>query len=309
MNVPQFVFYETTPVTQVLNNSVSVPPPTYSNCLPVLVDTLSAPTQTPLSVPTFQMSNSYPNMFSTPNPFPPQPLYFQPFQTFMPLTPMPFAPIQTVPQVPTLTLPGTNMSPECSPSPSPVARKCSKKSSGKGGQRNSNWRSKQDKILAVKDQLQQKYSALGKLVGPDHMLRGPDTVRCHVKSFTALCMIDGVLDEIMNHPLVNVKYIAVPLSRKNESQNKGLIVYIQTEDEEHIPIVQSIFAKYPEVTKKCEMAMPKAAIIAYKAKKQAELEKSLFPKQEDQKFENVRVDSLRYEAHISMINEGSVIGA
>ena len=43
------------------------------------------------------------------------------------------------------------------------------------------YRTKQDKIEAVYQSLQKKYTQLGKLVSDDEVLRGEDTIRLHVK--------------------------------------------------------------------------------------------------------------------------------
>jgi len=146
----------------------------------------------------------------------------------------------------------------------------------KGGNPNTQkkyrWRSKQAKIMNTHEALKEKYSRVGKFVGPEEMLRGCKTVRCHVKSFLALNRIGDVLDEIFSHPEIEIRRIALPLSRKNESQNKGLIVYLQATEEKHIPIIQGIFKKHPDVTRKCELAMSKSELNAYLAAKKVKEE-------------------------------------
>jgi len=317
-NLPQLMIFEPIPQPNILPQTN----------IPMFVDPMNMHAQMlPTQMPFFQIPNQlvFPqNVFPAPNLFPIIPTIFpqnvlpvptQPLPQFIPMTPTPFNPVQNTPTIPTLTLPPSNMLPQSNILPnnvSPSDKSCSFESDSP---KCNNWRSKQDKILETRAVLQQKYTELELLVGPDHMLRGPDTVRCHIKSFTALCLIGDVLDEIMNHHLIEIKHIAIPLSRKNESQNKGLIIYLQAMHDDQIPIVQSIFRMYPQVTKKCEMAMPKNAIIAYKAKKKAEKEakKKAEEKAQEKAQEPEKIYFDHCEAYICtndlLIKDSSLFGA
>jgi len=128
--------------------------------------------------------------------------------------------------------------------------------------------SKQDLIKQVKEDLSVKYSNL--IVGSDHILRGERVCRCHVKTKTALLKLPEALETILGNHEIEVEHMALPFCRKNESQLKGLILYLKVKEPEQITIIQNIFKnQYPDVTKKCDLAMPKKARIALQQRRES----------------------------------------
>lgn len=123
-------------------------------------------------------------------------------------------------------------------------------------------RSKQKRIDAVHADVVGYYTDLGLHVGDKEVLRGNDTVRIHVKTFHGLNEIKKVLEEVRE--AVVISKMSTPISMKNKFQKKGFIVYLKLADEEDVPTVQSIFAKYSEHFKKCEVAKAAEQIQAEK---------------------------------------------
>jgi hypothetical protein len=113
-------------------------------------------------------------------------------------------------------------------------------------------RSKQKRIDQVHADVVDYYTKLNLHVGDKEVLRGNDTVRIHVKTFHGLNEIKGVLEEV--RATVDISKMSTPISMKNKFQKKGFIVYLKLADEAFVPTVQSIFAKYSEHFKKCEVA-------------------------------------------------------
>lgn len=120
-------------------------------------------------------------------------------------------------------------------------------------------RSKQERIEAVYQHLQEKYTAKGLYASHDEVLRGFDTVRVHVKRYHALGAIEDALDDVEHHPFIQIKKIATPFSMKNKFQKKGFIVYLKLTDERMVELVQKIFARdeYAEHFDKCDLALRK----------------------------------------------------
>lgn len=113
-------------------------------------------------------------------------------------------------------------------------------------------RSKQKRIDQVHADVVDYYTRLNLHVGDKEVLRGNDTVRIHVKTFHGLNEIKGVLEEV--RAAVHISKMSTPISMKNKFQKKGFIVYLKLVDEADVPTVKSIFAKYSEHFKKCEVA-------------------------------------------------------
>lgn len=138
-------------------------------------------------------------------------------------------------------------------------------------------RSKQERILKVHEELRVKYTAKGLYAGNDEVLRGFDTVRVHVKTFHALNEVYFPLEDVENHPRIEINRIATPFSMKNRFQKKGFIVYLKLKTPEMVPLVQEIFAKYEKHFPKCDLALKKEDKIAM----QEAAKKAAVPKEED----------------------------
>merc|ERR1719499_1268270 len=123
-------------------------------------------------------------------------------------------------------------------------------------------RSKQERILKVHEELRVKYTAKGLYAGNDEVLRGFDTVRVHVKTFHALNEVYFPLEDVENHPRIEINRIATPFSMKNRFQKKGFIVYLKLKTPEMVPLVQAIFARFSEHFAKCDLALKKEDKIA-----------------------------------------------
>jgi len=85
------------------------------------------------------------------------------------------------------------------------------------------WRSKQDKINVVHQEVQKRFQALN--LWTEEQLRGADTVRTHVKTFQGLIKIHDALDKVLAE--VQILQFAAPISMKNKWQKKGFIVYVK----------------------------------------------------------------------------------
>jgi len=115
------------------------------------------------------------------------------------------------------------------------------------------YRTKQDKIEAVYQSLQKKYTQLGKLVSDDEVLRGEDTIRLHVKKFDALNTIESVMDTLDEHSRFELSKISIPMSMKNKFQKKGFLVYIKWKTADMAKEAKAMLRGFPEF-KKCEIA-------------------------------------------------------
>lgn len=115
-------------------------------------------------------------------------------------------------------------------------------------------RAKQIKISKVHSELKQICVTKKLFADEKVVLRGPDVLRIHVKTWEGLDLIQDVLSEVEN--CVPIERIALPFSMKNKFQKKGFICYLKVQDEEFVPIVQRIFGQYPEAFKKCDVALP-----------------------------------------------------
>merc|ERR1719361_352351 len=117
------------------------------------------------------------------------------------------------------------------------------------------YRSKQNKIDTVHENLEKRYTARGILADKEEVLRGPDVLRLHVKKFDALTKIEQVLETAEKLPGVSLKSVSIPLSMKNEFQKKGFLVYCQLSDANHVEKVKRFFQGYSEFSK-CQIALP-----------------------------------------------------
>jgi len=100
------------------------------------------------------------------------------------------------------------------------------------------WRSKQNKIDVVHDEVQKRFEESG--LWTEEQLRGADTVRTHVKTFQGLVRIHHALDRVLNSGVEILKF-AAPISMKNKWQKKGFIVYIKLAHQQDVQSVMDIF--------------------------------------------------------------------
>lgn len=120
-------------------------------------------------------------------------------------------------------------------------------------------RSKQVRILQVHETLKQIYTEKNLYAQENEVLRGPDVVRVHVKTFQGLNKIQDALSMVEKEPTVTLERIATPFSMKNKYQKKGFIVYLKLSDASQVTAVKNIFEqRYPEHFKKCDVALPKS---------------------------------------------------
>lgn len=115
-------------------------------------------------------------------------------------------------------------------------------------------RAKQMKITKVHTAVKENCVRKNIFADEKEVLRGPDVLRIHVKTWEGLDLIQEVLDEVES--AVDIARVALPFSMKNKFQKKGFICYLMVQSEESVSIVQEIFGQYPEAFKKCDVALP-----------------------------------------------------
>jgi len=117
------------------------------------------------------------------------------------------------------------------------------------------YRTKQKKIDRAFQSLNKKLRSWGVLADEKELVRGPTTVRVHIKKFSGLGKIHKVMIEI--NDVVQIQRVAVVLSRKNKDQYKGFIIYLRVASEQQRKYVQSIFHRHKEWKDDCKVALPK----------------------------------------------------
>merc|ERR1719499_1653462 len=126
-----------------------------------------------------------------------------------------------------------------------------KQKSNKNRRHWSEYRSKQNLIAKVYNQLCLKYNSLNVLC--DYDLRGDSTIRVHVNNRQRLCKIFEALEFVESQPGIKIAKIFMPFSYRKKSSNscqkKGFLVYMQLENESMVPLAQEAFRKYPEFLK------------------------------------------------------------
>jgi hypothetical protein len=132
-----------------------------------------------------------------------------------------------------------------------------KPSEGTSPQRRYGYRSKQRKIEQTRSWIKNEFDRQGLFAEERELVRGPDTVRVHVKTYEGLTDIKQALIEVQNHEQIQIVRVACPFSKKNKFQKKGYIVYLKVLDESQVPLVQNIFARYKKTLKNCVIAVPK----------------------------------------------------
>lgn len=120
------------------------------------------------------------------------------------------------------------------------------------------YRTKQNKIDTVYEALVKKYTEQGILAEKEIVLRGPDTIRLHVKKYDALATIEDALRAVESIPQMEISGVSIPLSMKNQFQKKGFLVYIKLADVSMIPLAQEKLRTFAEF-RKCEVALPNPA--------------------------------------------------
>jgi len=131
-------------------------------------------------------------------------------------------------------------------------------------------KSKQNRIKQVYEEIKQYFQGFGVYAKSEQdVLRGMDTCRVHVKNFNGLNKILEVLKEVNNHPGVQLRRVATPISMKNKFQMKGFIVYMKVAEESMVQIIQGIFSKYSDLYKKCDIAKTKEQTEFERAQKRA----------------------------------------
>lgn len=128
---------------------------------------------------------------------------------------------------------------------------------GAGPKRRFGYRSKQRKIEQTRSWIKNEFDRQGLFAEERELVRGPDTVRVHVKTYEGLTDIKQALTEVQNHEQIQIVRVACPFSKKNKFQKKGYIVYLKVLDESQVPLVQDIFARYKSTLKNCVIAVPK----------------------------------------------------
>jgi len=259
MPAPLFNF---APVMQPPFADVTAPPPTsiLPAQLPLPVFTPQLPTLTPpspLLTPISNVPSNTPIMFYDGSSVSNVPSYLTPTIQQGILTPPQGYSFVTINFNPQPTVGDTDstgnvedLSPE--PTPEPVAPKSPVKKA-----RKFKHGSKQERIMQVYNAIQKKYTAQGVYAGEHEVLRGPDTVRVHVKTYKGLDKIEAALQEVDDCPDVRLRKLATPFSMKNRFQKKGFIVYLRLQSPDMVDSVKAVFKKYEEFFRKCDVAMPK----------------------------------------------------
>lgn len=117
------------------------------------------------------------------------------------------------------------------------------------------YRTKQKKIDRAFQNLNKKLHSWGVLAEEKELVRGPTTVRVHIKKYSGLGKIHRVMIHI--NDVVQIQRVAVVLSRKNKDQYKGFIIYLRVATEQQMKTVQNIFRRHKEWKDDCKQALPK----------------------------------------------------
>jgi len=133
--------------------------------------------------------------------------------------------------------------------PARVDGACSKRRFG--------YRSKQRKIEQTRSWIKNEFDRQCLFAKERELVRGPDTVRVHVKTYDGLSDIKQALNDVQNDPRIQIARVACPFSKKNKFQKKGYIVYLKVQELSQVPFVFEIFSKYKTLFKNCVVAVPK----------------------------------------------------
>lgn len=108
------------------------------------------------------------------------------------------------------------------------------------------YRSKQNKIDEVLENLKKKFEAEGKLVPENHGIRGPTVGRVHCKKWKSLNKIEEACDRAIADSRIETVQISTPLSMKNKFQKKGFLVYWECQTEQQLEYLMQIFKSYDD---------------------------------------------------------------
>lgn len=109
-------------------------------------------------------------------------------------------------------------------------------------QRKFSYRSKQNKIDVVLNNLKRKFANVDKLADGE-VLRGQDTLRIDVKRFTALQQIEKVIEDVQRDGEIEIVKADFPVSQKNRFQKKGFIAYLKCGNEEQAQKLHKMLSK------------------------------------------------------------------
>jgi len=115
------------------------------------------------------------------------------------------------------------------------------------------FRYKQDLIENTMKELHTMFD--GRVLPEDEALRGPTTIRLHVKTETAIRSIVDCMTQVSNIPGVVITQLSTPVSMKNRYQKKGFLCYFRISDvdmvEEVLHHVKSTFPCF----ERCKVAI------------------------------------------------------
>jgi len=131
---------------------------------------------------------------------------------------------------------------------------------GAGSKRRFGYRSKQRKIEQTRSWIKNEFDRQGLFAMERELVRGPDTVRVHVKTYDGLSDIKQALNDVQRDRRIQIARVACPFSKKNKFQKKGYIVYLKVSEISQVPFVFEIFSKYQTLYKNCVVAVPKKSL-------------------------------------------------
>jgi len=148
--------------------------------------------------------------------------------------------------------------PKC-PSSQPVTGRKKKKTRLQDTPR---FRFKQDLIEKTLEELHAMFA--GRVLPDDKALRGPTTIRLHVKTETAIRTIVECMTKVSTLPGVEVTDISTPISMKNRYQKKGFLCYFRISDKSLVSAVLEFVKSNFVCFERCKIAQTRASIAAVK---------------------------------------------
>lgn len=146
--------------------------------------------------------------------------------------------------------------PKC-PSSHPVAKRKKEKVRLQDTPR---FRFKQDLIEKTLKELHAMFA--GRVLPDDKALRGPTTVRLHVKTETSILAIVECMTKVSKLPGVLITDISTPISMKNRYQKKGFLCYFRISDESLVSAVLKFVKSNFVCFERCKIALTRASIAA-----------------------------------------------
>jgi hypothetical protein len=117
------------------------------------------------------------------------------------------------------------------------------------------FKSKQNKINVVFDDLVEKFRATGLLREEVH--RSYETTRVHAKTFAGLMILNEALNRVTNDDKIEIKEIGFHKSMKNKYQQKGILVYIKVGSQDEVERLFDIYNSYGHNLKDHAIAVTK----------------------------------------------------